>query len=162
MMQLHNLTADQVVIIDELIDKLKIQYNILEVFYLSNFFKPDGDKWLFDSLKSVYQSRYQHTDKIVIIQDHADIPEFHGYPGKAISRLQQLLSLIDISNSFVMIVSGNQHLDANLEQVRTLYSTDKFNISHMYEKELEYDQHAACQRRFRHLHAMPLHAGFLP
>ena len=142
MMQLHNLTADQVVIIDELIDKLKIQYNILEVFYLSNFFKPDGDKWLFDSLKSVYQSRYQHTDKIVIIQDHADIPEFHGYPGKAISRLQQLLSLIDISNSFVMIVSGNQHLDANLEQVRTLYSTDKFNISHMYEKELEYDQHA--------------------
>jgi hypothetical protein len=90
MEQLHNLTATQVAIVNGLIDKLKIEYNVLEVFYLSNFFKSDGDKWLFESLKSVYRSQYKHTDKIVIVQDCADVPEFHEYPGKAISRLQQL------------------------------------------------------------------------
>ncbi len=138
MTQLHNLTTPQDTIINKQIDELKIKYNVLGVFYLSNFFRPDGDKWLFENLKSVYQSRYEHTDKIVIVQDCVDIPEFHEHPGQAISRLQQLLSQIDISNSFVLVVSGNQHLDTDLNQVKTLYSTDKFNISHLYIKELEY------------------------
>lgn len=142
MEQLHNLTSKQVAIVNGLIDKLNIEYNVLEVFYLSNFFKPNGDKWLFESLKSVYRLQYEHTDKIVIVQDCADVPEFHEYPGKAISRLQQLLSQIDISNSFVTILTGNHDLSTDLDQVKTLYSTDKFNISHVYEKELEYSRSA--------------------
>ena len=138
MTQLHNLTASQGAVVDTQLDELKTKYNVLGVFYLSNFFKPDGDKWLFDILKSVYRSEYQQLDKIVLVQDCADTIEFHEYPGQAISRLQQLLSQIDISNSFVMILSGDQNLVADLDKVRAMHSTDKFSISHMYVKELEY------------------------
>lgn len=160
MIQSHNLTVDQTVIVDQCIEELKIHNNVLQVLYLSNFFKPDGDKWLFDSLKSVYQSHYQPKDRIVVVQDCADISEFHGYPGRAISRLQQLLSQIDISNSFVTIISGNQNLSADADQVKTLYSTDKFNISHVYVQELTYDQHADkadtfCALPWTHLYFGP-------
>jgi pyruvate-formate lyase-activating enzyme len=134
----HNLTKSQFTVVDTQLNELKRKYNVLGVFYLSNFFKPDGDKWLFEILKSVYRSEYQHLDKIVIVQDCADAVEFHEYPGQAISRLQQLLSQIDISNSFVMILSGDQDLVADLHNVRVMYSTDQYSMSHVYVKELEY------------------------
>ena len=113
-------------------------YDTVGPYYLSNFFQPNGDKHLYDFLTSVYQSEYKPNFRILIIQDCADTYDYTDLPGRAICALQKYASQIDISNFFIIVITGNKNISVELEQVQKLYSTDSFSMSSHVIEGIEY------------------------
>ena len=112
------------------LSELQQKYTCSEPLYLSNFFKPNGEKWLHDKLTELYQPVYKNNYKLVLIQDRSDIYEYSDLPGKVVIALQKYASQIDISNSFILILTSNRNIAQELEQARKLYSTDTWPIQY--------------------------------
>ena len=117
MHQFENAIADQ-----------QTLYNTVGPYYLSNFCQPGGDKHLHDFLTSVYQSEYSTNFRILIVQDCEDTYDYEDLPGRAICTLQKYASQIDISNFFILVITGNKNISSELAQVQKLYSTDSYSI----------------------------------
>jgi len=113
-------------------------YNTVGPYYLSNFYQPDGDKHLHDFLTSVHQAEYKPNFRILIVQDCADTYDYTDLPGRAICALQKHVSQIDISNFFVLVITGNKNISLELEQVQKLYSTDMCSIQSQIVNNIEY------------------------
>jgi len=116
--------------------EIQQKYNCSEPLYLSNFFQPDGEKWLYDKLTALYQPVYDDNYRVLVVQDCADRYDYSDLPGTAITTLQKYASQIDISNCFILLLTGNTNIANELEQVRTLYSTDSFPIQHYIDSTL--------------------------
>jgi radical SAM protein with 4Fe4S-binding SPASM domain len=110
---------------------LKEKFNIIGTVYLSDFFNAAGKKSLYASLESFYLPKYNDSDRILVIQDCADWYEYADMPGQALCYIQQCVSKIDISNYFVLVVSGNKNIQHELEQVQSLYSTDVCSMQYL-------------------------------
>lgn len=113
---------------DNAIANQRALYDTVGPYYLSNSCQPNGDKHLHDFLTSVYQSEYNPNFRILIIQDCPDTYDYEDLPGRAICALQKYASQIDISNFFILVITGNKNISAELEQVQQLYSTDSASI----------------------------------
>jgi radical SAM protein with 4Fe4S-binding SPASM domain len=118
--------------IKTLLEELANTYHFSEPIYLSNFFNDNGEKWLHDQLQSQYQPVYANNQRIVVVQDCADQYDYANMPGQSITALQKYASQIDISNSFILLLSSNTQIDKELEQARTMYGTDLFAINHVF------------------------------
>jgi organic radical activating enzyme len=116
--------------LDQTLDQLTQQYNTSEPLYLSNFFQPNGEKWLFENLQKLYQPVFENNFRILVVQDVNDIYEYSDLPGAAITALQKIASKIDISNFFILLVTDNKDISIELEQVKKLYSSDDCAIQH--------------------------------
>lgn len=116
-------------VLDE-IAKLTEKYITAEPIYLSEFFKPDGAKKLYDSLQALHQDQYNDNYRIVIVQDCSDVYDYHDLPGLAITTLQKYASQIDISNFFIVLLTSNSNIASELEQARALYSSDDCAIDY--------------------------------
>ena len=116
--------------------EIQQKYICSEPLYLSNFFQPNGDKWLHNKLADLYQAAYNHNYRILVIQDCPDTYKYSGHPGMAIETLQKYIGQIDISNCFVLLLTGNQNIATELFQVKKLYSTDKSTIQYQIVNEL--------------------------
>jgi radical SAM protein with 4Fe4S-binding SPASM domain len=110
--------------------ELQKKYDCSDILYLSNFFKPDGENWLHNQLSQLYRSVYKNNYRLVVVQDCADVYEYADLPGKAITALQKYAGQIDISNSFILLLTGNTAIAQELEQAKILCSTDKWPIQH--------------------------------
>jgi radical SAM protein with 4Fe4S-binding SPASM domain len=148
MHQFKNVIADQ-----------QTLYDTVGPYYLSNFFQPNGDKHLHDFLNGVYQSEYQSNFRILIVQDCVDIYEYGDLPGKAICALQKYASQIDISNFFILIITNNKNISAELEQARELYSTDSCSIQSLIVEGTEYTATHKIQDTFCVLPWVHLYVG---
>lgn len=124
--------------IDQIIDNLQNCYNITGPYYLSDFFKPDGEKRLYEFLTAVYQPVFENNFRILIVQDCVDEYNYQDLPGRAVCALQKYASQIDISNFFILILSGNAQIDQELDHARKLYSTDALCIQSQYVHDLIY------------------------
>ena len=122
--------------LENVLAKLQKQYDCSNPIYLSNFFKPDGEKWLYNQLLQVYQTSYKNDYRVIIVQDCPDVYEYSDLPGVAVTFLQKYASQIDISNSFILLLTGNLSAAQELEQLRTSYSTDVWPIQHQLVNEL--------------------------
>jgi radical SAM protein with 4Fe4S-binding SPASM domain len=109
---------------------LRQKYNCSEPVYLSNFFKPNGEKWLYDKLKQLHQPVYENNYRLLLIQDCIEVYNFADLPGLITTTIQKYASQLDISNCFILLVTGNQNITQELEKARTLYSTDTWSIQH--------------------------------
>lgn len=109
---------------DHTVAKLQSLYNTTDIFYLSTFYQPNGDKVLYDFLRSVRKDTYDDNFRILIVQDCVDVYNYQDLPGLALTTLQKYVSEIDISNFFILIVTPNKNIDFELEQVQNLHSTD--------------------------------------
>ena len=116
--------------LESVLPDLQQKYNCSEPLYLSNFFKPNGEKWLYDKLKQLYQPVYENNYRLLLIQDCSEVYNFADLPGLVITAIQKYASQLDISNSFILIVTSNQNIKQDLEKARTLYSTDTWSIQH--------------------------------
>ena len=116
--------------LESVLPDLQQKYNCSEPLYLSNFFKPNGEKWLYDKLKQLYQPVYENNYRLLLIQDCSEVYNFADLPGLAITAIQKYASQLDISNCFILIVTSNQNIKQDLEKARTLYSTDTRSIQH--------------------------------
>ena len=142
------------------IDHLQKLYNTAGPFYLSEFYQADGNKKLYNFLTSVYQTEYTTNFRILIAQDCTDVYDYEDLPGKAICTLQQYVSQIDISNFFVVIVTGNKNIDTELVQAQKLYSTDDCKMQSHIVDNVEYtaihqQQDTFCVLPWMHLYVGP-------
>jgi len=110
--------------------ELQKKYDCSVILYLSDFFKPNGENWLHNQLSQLYRPVYENNYRLVVVQDCPDVYEYSDLPGKAVTALQQYASQIDISNSFILLLTGNANVEQELEQAKTLYSTDEWPIQH--------------------------------
>ena len=115
---------------EEVVDKLKTVYDTSEPLYLSSFFQPNGEKWLYESLSALHQEEYKNNYRIIVVQDCNDVYDYADLPGQAITALQKFSSQIDISNFFILLISNNQQIKEELAQAQELYSTDANPIQH--------------------------------
>lgn len=134
-------------------------YNTVGPYYLSNFCQPNGAKHLHDFLTSVYQPEYNPNFRILIVQDCVDQYDYVDLPGRAICTLQKYASQIDISNFFILVITGNKNISAELEQVQKLYSTDSCNIQSHVVEGVEYTATHKTQDTFCVLPWMHLYVG---
>jgi radical SAM protein with 4Fe4S-binding SPASM domain len=112
---------------ETIVTELKQKYSVIDTIYLSDYLK-HGNQWLHQQLSNAYRPEYNKQDRILVVQDCADTYDYENFPGAAISTLQKYASQIDISNSFILLVSSNNSIITELEQAQVLYSTDKFSI----------------------------------
>ena len=143
-----------------LLSQIKKDYSIQGIFYTSEFFEIDGEKKLYHFLKSLHRDRFEHDERIVIVQDCDDEYEYPDLPGKFISCLQQSAAKIDISNFFFLVVTANKKIDVELEQSRKLYSTDQLPIQHRliqgkYHKKNKTSRDTFCVLPWMHLYIGP-------
>ena len=134
-------------------------YDTVGPYYLSNFYQPNGEKHLHNFLTSVYQAKYHTNFRILIVQDCADQYDYADLPGRAICALQKYASQIDISNFFILVITGNKNISVELEQVQKLYSTDSFSMSSHVIEGTEYTVTHKTQDTFCVLPWMHLYVG---
>jgi radical SAM protein with 4Fe4S-binding SPASM domain len=134
-------------------------YDTVGPYYLSNFYQPNGDKHLHNFLTSVYRAEYQPNFRILIVQDCVDTYDYADLPGRAICALQKYASQIDISNFFMLVITGNQHISTELAQVQQLYSTDSCSIQSHIIDGVEYAVPQKTQDTFCVLPWMHLYVG---
>jgi radical SAM protein with 4Fe4S-binding SPASM domain len=146
---------------NQIITNLKKLYVTAGPYYLSDFYKPGGSKRLHDFLTSVYRPEFENNFRIIVVQDCADVYDYEDSPGKAITALQKYASQIDISNFFIVVVTGNKNINIELEQARQLYSTDDVQIQSQVVAEFEYSiaqqnkQDTFCILPWMHLYVGP-------
>lgn len=144
----------------ERITELAKKFTVSEPFYLSSFFEQDGAKRLYDFLESVYKPEYENNFRILIVQDCADHYDYADMPGRAISTLQKYASNIDISNFFILVITNNQNIETELQQVQKFYSTDRiplqFELIESAEDAIEFvPQDTFCVLPWMHLYVGP-------
>jgi radical SAM protein with 4Fe4S-binding SPASM domain len=141
------------------ISELQQQYQTVGPFFLSEFFLVDGPKKLYNFLKSAYSPEFDNNFRIIVVQDCEDSYDYEDLPGQALTALQKSVSEIDISNSFIVVVSGNPQLKQELQQVQTLYSTDQWPMRDHVLKNVEYSKKINKQEAFCVLPWMHLYVG---
>ena len=79
-----------------------------------------GDKWLYDEFKNLKQDVLP-PDFNITVRYMSDQYNNVDSPGIAISKLQELLTLLDFPNFFVTIATTNKKIQEDLEKIKELY-----------------------------------------
>lgn len=139
---------------DEAIADYYKKYNILSVINLD-----DDDNLIFESLKSIKKDPYENNDRILILQYNADEYQFIDAPGAKISKLQQMLCNLDISNFFVTLITGNLDAASEIESVRLSNSVDVpffyCIVDHKYTKSIIKYSNTTCVLPWINLYVGP-------
>lgn len=124
---------------------------------LSNYFS-QGEKWLYNELKKVKQDVLPNDFSLTVnyTQDHYNDV---NYPGIAISKLQELLTFLDFPNFFIVIVTTNKNIQADLEKIKELYCPFESVLSHRivngeFKKIVRYGD-TICVLPWMHLYVNP-------
>jgi radical SAM protein with 4Fe4S-binding SPASM domain len=89
------------------------------IINLDDYFS-QSDKWLYDQLKNIRQDVFPDEFKL-IVNYTSDRYNNSDSPGIAISKLQQILALLDFPNFFVTVATTNQQIKKDLEKIKNLY-----------------------------------------
>jgi len=101
---------------EQAVAELEKKFNVVGIVSLN-------DTQLYQRLQELYRSKFDINDKIIVIQNSADVYDYLDLPGQQLIDLQQYLRQIDISNCFVSIISGN-NIETEISQIRDLYASD--------------------------------------
>jgi MoaA/NifB/PqqE/SkfB family radical SAM enzyme len=122
-------------IIAQAIEDLKQQYNVLSVIDLDHWHTmsfTDAQAWLEQQCKQVHAAEYQPNDRIVFVQTQGDIYVKKQQLGQIVRNLQIVLSEVDISNWFVVLISSNPAVCTELESARQLLPACETPITGIY------------------------------
>lgn len=111
-------------VFDASIDQLSQKFDVVGLIELDNFYSPNGEKWLYEQLSKLHKTAYHNNERILLVQRQGDVYDYQDMPGRVVTQVQKFLSIIDISNYFVILITSNNDAKYELEQVKTLYSTD--------------------------------------
>jgi MoaA/NifB/PqqE/SkfB family radical SAM enzyme len=139
---------------NQVIEKLKQEFKILEILDISL-----SIDIIYSRLANVRKNRFEPDEKILILQKNPDTYEYIDYPGQQLANLQKCLSDLDISNSFVTIITGNPDINVELEQVRRQLSVDNLpmqsiivDVDNNYNKIIKKYQDTYCVLPWMHLY----------
>jgi hypothetical protein len=118
--------------IDDAINKLAEQYELIgNPIDLSFFYKNDGENIIFNLLTQFYRPAFENNQRILIIQPNNDVYSYvENVASDSLIFLQQSLQKVDISNFFVIVITGNQAIDQELKWLQEKYSTDFNSIGY--------------------------------
>jgi radical SAM protein with 4Fe4S-binding SPASM domain len=142
--------------VQDALESLSRQYNIIGTIDLgqSSFFDLHG------FLKSVHQECYQALDRIVVVHGDADVYDYTNAPGQNIVQLQKYAREIDISNCFIVVVSGDADINQGLKQARDAYAPgdtviDSICVDAEFIKQTSPAQDTFCILPWMHLYVGP-------
>lgn len=117
-------------VLKEAVNKLSAEFDVQgDLIDLSDFTLPDGKKKIFDSLKELHKPAFENNQRILIYQPNNDVYSYaDNEASDSIIFLQQCLQQIDISNFFVIVLTGNRQVNAELEWTRKNHSSDTVPI----------------------------------
>jgi hypothetical protein len=112
--------------IDNIVDKLAEQYEIIgDPINLSFFYEDDGENIIFNLLNKNCRPAYKNNQRILIIQPDNDTYSYaDNLASDSLIFLQKSLQKIDISNFFVIVITGNQNIESELKWLQEKHSTD--------------------------------------
>ena len=119
--------------VDNWIIELEKQYTVVDVINC-DVYSPNGI-YLFNRIKSSYRKEFNRDERIILTITN----DYHKdqHPVMMLQSIQTMLNEIDISNSFVCIVSTNQDIDSNYDWVIKNISTDPIPV-YLYKASGEY------------------------
>ena len=142
--------------VQDALESLSRQYNVIGTINLgqSSFFDLHG------FLKSVHQECYQALDRIVVVHGDADVYDYTNAPGQNIVQLQKYAREIDISNCFIVVVSGDADINQGLKQARDAYAPgdtviDSICVDAEFVKQTSPAQDTFCILPWMHLYVGP-------
>lgn len=139
--------------VDQAVSELKKIYVTSRPYYVSDFFKDDGNKNLYEFLSSVYRTRYPSNFRILIAQDCVDTYDYQDLPGKFLSTLQKYIDQLGISSCFILIITANSNIEQELKQFRGGTDIQTYVIENKDEYEIVYKkQDTFCVLPWMHLY----------
>ena len=108
---------------DSIIRTLSEKFSLDGPHDISPFFGNNGDMWLYNFIKEHHKAVFNHDDRFVMYFDK-DEHLYGSNPGKLIVKLQQVISEIDISNFFVVLITTDNKSHNDALVVSDIYSTD--------------------------------------
>ena len=124
---------------------------------LTDYFSK-GDNWLFNELKNLKQDVLPPDFKIEINYTSDQYNNLDS-PGIAISKLQELLTLLDFPNFFIKVVTTNKNIQQDLEKIKELHcpfeTTLSYNIIDGDFKKVILSGDTLCTAPWMHLYINP-------
>lgn len=93
--------------LNKALEKFKQSHKVIDTFHYSKIFQPNGEKSLYDWLKTHRKEHYTPLERLVFIQDQADVYDYQDDLGKCTQLIQKAIATIDISNCFITIITTN-------------------------------------------------------
>jgi sulfatase maturation enzyme AslB (radical SAM superfamily) len=116
--------------IEAVVQDIGSRYRIVgQPLLVSEFFTPDGERLWHDRLRSSRRDSFAHDERILVIQDTEDHYAYHDQPGVCLQWLQDTLQQIDISNYFVLVVTGNPEI---AEEIRMVHESSRDDVPLRY------------------------------
>lgn len=144
--------------ISQTISKLSEQYNLLgDPIDLSCYYQTDGENIVYNLLKSMYRPVFDNKQRILIVQPKNDCYSYTpNIASDSLIFLQKCLQQVDISNFFVLVITGNQNIKQELEWLQKTYSTDQNPIQYCLIDEefnkITTTSDTFCVNMWNHLH----------
>jgi MoaA/NifB/PqqE/SkfB family radical SAM enzyme len=114
--------------VTELSTKFRVLGNPIDLSLLES---SNGKKKIFNLLSETARPVFENDQRILVYQPANDRYSYsENLASDSLIFLQTTLQKIDISNWFVIVISGNPNIQDELEWVRTVYSTDSNPINH--------------------------------
>jgi organic radical activating enzyme len=119
--------------IDCAVKTLAEQYELIgDPIDLSCFYKTDGENIVFNLLTKIHRPVFENNQRILVVQPDNDVYSYtENIASDSLIFLQKSLQTIDISNFFVIVVTGNQNIESELKWLQEKHSTDFNPIGHV-------------------------------
>lgn len=106
-----------------IINNLKEQYNVVDIIDLDKWDQnyQQSQIWLEHQCRRVHQDIFAPNDRIVFLHSK-DYYSSEADIGYILKNLQIMLNEVDISNSFVIIISTNPSIDSEIEYINNISS----------------------------------------
>jgi len=144
--------------LSDAIEALGNQYEILGPPLRLSVLKDSlGEQQLFDSLLALYRPEFAADQRILVVQDTSEIYSYpENFASDALIWLQKSVQIVDISNFFVIVISGNAEVQEELRWVQQHHSTDDRPMQGHW-VDVPYEKHTPVQDTFCALPWMHLH-----
>jgi organic radical activating enzyme len=145
-------------ILNYTVKKISTEFDVLgDLIDLSCLQSSDGEKRVFDRLSALFRPEFKNNQRILVYQPADDCYSYdENLASDSLIFLQTALQKIDISNFFVIVISGNLNISSELSWLQENYSTDKVVIGH-YHVDVEFKKTVPntdtfCVNMWNHLH----------
>jgi radical SAM protein with 4Fe4S-binding SPASM domain len=101
--------------IDQALEQLNKEYCVIDTFYYSTLANNNnGEKILYDWLRRHYKDYFEPNERLVFLQDCADVYEYNDELGNYTNTIKKALKVVDITNCFVTILTTNKNIAREL------------------------------------------------
>ena len=141
--------------IDQALEQLNKEYRVIDTFYYSTLANNDGEKILYDWLRRHRKDPFEPKERLVFLQDCADVYEYNDELGNYTTAIQQALKVVDITNCCVTILTTNKNIARELAVADDIDVINHVIMSGEYHPIFPTFGDTFCPLPWMHLHINP-------